>query len=194
MSKKSIIDNLNNRPLSESLQKLLVLATQTEDSDLVKWVKFELTGYQGSAMTNEDVVPEYREVKGYHADDYHRKFVIDRDDMQFINCTRLRAGVVELEVYQDNGLILKDPSLCKLIQENLNVKVTSFHISASQVQNVLANVKCELIDRLSKLREPEKAVANNEEDIIEIKPNFYGIGLNLNALKRKWFPSKDKPE
>lgn len=194
MIKKSIIDNLNSRPLSESLQKLLVLATQAEDSELVKWVKFELTGYQGAAMTNDDVVPEYREVKGYHADDYHRKFVIERDDMQFINCTRLRAGVVELEVYQENGLILKDPSLCKLIQDNLNVKVTSFHISASQVQNVLANVKCALIERLSKFQDKGKAVVNNEEDIIEIKPNFYGIGLNLNALKRKWFPSKNKSE
>ncbi|WP_180926095.1 hypothetical protein, partial [Vibrio parahaemolyticus] len=103
----------------------------------------------------------------------------------------MRAGVVELEVYQENGLIMKEPDLCKIIQDNLGVKVTSFHVSASQVKNVLANIKCELISRLSLLEEQRTTVVSASEDIVEFKPNFYGIGLNLNALKRKWFPKRN---
>lgn len=65
MNKQSIIDNLNHRSLSESLQNFLVLATKSQDQNLIKWVKFELTGYYGTEMTNDDVVPEYRDVSGY---------------------------------------------------------------------------------------------------------------------------------
>ena len=28
--------------------------------------------------------------------------------------------------------------------------------------------------------------SNIKEDIIDIKPNFFGLGINLNALARKW--------
>ena len=191
MNKQSIIDNLNHRPLSESLQNFLVLATKSQDQNLIKWVKFELTGYYGTELTNDDVVPKYRDVSGYHADEFHRKLVLDREDMQFINTVPMRAGVVELEVYQENGLIMKEPDLCKIIQDNLGVKVTSFHVSASQVKNVLANIKCELISRLSLLEEQRTTIVSASEDILEFKPNFYGIGLNLNALKRKWFPKRN---
>tara|TARA_R110001583_G_scaffold194824_1_gene367225 strand:- start:1366 stop:1941 length:576 start_codon:yes stop_codon:yes gene_type:complete len=191
MSTKEIIKDLHSRPLSESLQKLLLLATHINDNELVKWVKFELTGYYGSDMSEDDVVPEYREVSGYHTDDYGRKFIIEDEQLQFINTTRLRAGIAELEVYTENGIIQKDQSTCNLIFENLNVRVTSFHVSGSQIQNLLTSVKCELIERVSKLdpqKETKTITPDTNEDIIELKPNFFGLGLNLNALKRKWFP------
>lgn len=127
---------------------------------------------------------------GYHADEFHRKLVLKREDMQFINTVPIRAGAVELEAYQENGLIMKEPDMCKIIQDNLGVKVTSFHVSASQVKNVLAIIKCELISRLSLLEEQRTTVVSASEDILEFKPNFCGIGLNLNALKRKWFPKR----
>lgn len=191
MKKKLILDNLNIRPLSESLQNFLVLATKAEDQDLIKWVKFELTGYNSSEITHDNVVPQYREVSGYHADDLHQRLVLPREDMQFINIIRIRSGVVELEVYQEDGLIMKDSDMCKIIQDNLNVHVTSFHVSASQVKQVLANVKCELISRLSKLEDHQNTTSLTNEDILEFKPNFYGIGFNLNALKRKWFSKRN---
>jgi hypothetical protein len=32
--------------------------------------------------------------------------------------------------------------------------------------------------------------SHSAEDIVEVKPNFMGIGLNLNALWKKWFKKK----
>ena len=31
------------------------------------------------------------------------------------------------------------------------------------------------------------SMASPSEDVIDIKPNFFGIGLNLNAALKKWF-------
>ncbi|HIF9256003.1 TPA: hypothetical protein ACX6Q6_003013 [Photobacterium damselae] len=192
MKKNSIIDNLNIQPLSESLQNFLALATKTEDQELIKWAKCELTGYNNNEMTDEDIVPQYREVSGYHTNDLRQKLVLPREDMQFINTTRIRNSVVELENYQEHGLIMKDSNMCKIIHDSLDVHVTSFHVSASQVKQVLANVKCELISRLSRLKEHQNTMSLSNEDIIEFKPNFYGIGFNLNALKRKWFSKRNE--
>lgn len=193
MDTQKIIDSLHSKSLSETLQKLLLLATQAEDMELVKWVRFELTGYQGSNVKNNDIVPEYRDVVGYHTDDLNRKFVIEQDDLKFVNSTRLRAGVVELEVYKEHGLILKSPQLCNLIYQHLEVKVTSFHVSGPQIQNVLANIKSELANKLTTFEPGKITKASNEhvsEGIIELKPNVFGLGVNLNALQRKWFPWK----
>ncbi len=186
----NIIDNLHRKPLSESLQQLLVLATESGDVELIKWAKLELTGYQSPLMEDGDLVPEYRTVNGYHADDFHRKLIIDEVDLQFVNSTCLRASVVELEAYQEKGLILKDPLLCNAIYENLKVNVTSFHVSSSQVQKLLTVIKCEFISKVSSLNvKMNEAISETKsvEDIIDFKPNFYGIGFNLNAIKRRWF-------
>ncbi|WP_158972634.1 hypothetical protein [Paraglaciecola sp. L3A3] len=190
----NILDHLNQKPLSELLQKLLIAATEAQDNQLIKWAKLELTGYQSPLMEEGDLVPEYRTVNGYHTDDFHHKLMIEEVDLQFINSTNLRASVIELEAYQEKGLILKDPQLCNTIFEYLNVKVTSFHVSSSQVQKLLAAIKCELISKVNTLNVKTSEIipeTTNVEDIIDFKPNFYGIGLNLNAMKKRWFPRKN---
>jgi len=40
---------------------------------------------------------------------------------------------------------------------------------------------------------PKKDVSNNQADVIEIKPNFYGLGINFNELCRRvrqWLSNK----
>ena len=110
----NIVDHQHQKPLSESLQQLLISATEADDEELIKWAKLELTGYQSPLMAEGDFVPEYRAVNGYHTDDCHRKLIIEEVDLQFVNSTHLRASVVELEAYQERGLILKDPQICNI--------------------------------------------------------------------------------
>ena len=46
----------------------------------------------------------------------------------------------------------------------------------------------------SVLLSPKSDIHNNHEDIIDLKPNFHGISLNINALIRKiisWIKGKD---
>jgi len=39
---------------------------------------------------------------------------------------------------------------------------------------------------LNSIAPSEKAAPETQEDIVELKPNFMGLGLNLNALMRWW--------
>ena len=90
--------------------------------------------------------------------------------------------------------------MTEIIKRNMGVEVTVYRFHTSQLAGVLTGIITELSDRLmaikSQIEGAERAdvVSTPKEDVIELKPNFYGIGLNLNALGRRWreFISKSK--
>ena len=64
----------------------------------------------------------------------------------------------------------------------------AFRTMVSQVEMAIEELKIEI----SKPKEPEmKSVPpDTKTDVIDIKPNFYGLGINLNEASRrvkKWF-------
>lgn len=46
--------------------------------------------------------------------------------------------------------------------------------------------KIELEEQIRKARSVSMPDINTKEDIIDLKPNCFGVGINLNALVRKW--------
>ena len=71
----------------------------------------------------------------------------------------------------------------------VDVSIYTFH--TGQVAGVLSGIQTELIEKLAPLKakiesSSDKGITTPAEDVIELKPNFFGIGLNLNALARKW--------
>src|SRR5664280_697439 len=94
-----LMKSIEELPLSKSLQKILCVAQELKDNEFEKWIRLELHGYwnTNSALTEEVVVPEYRTVAGYYTDDYGRQLVISDPKSGYINETRLRFGVIEME-------------------------------------------------------------------------------------------------
>lgn len=98
VSSDKILKALDRDPMSTNLRETLRLANRLSDTELRNWCRLELGGYIASnpAMTDETVVPEYRTVVGQHADIYGRVLMVPTD-LSFINETRIRNGVEELE-------------------------------------------------------------------------------------------------
>jgi AbiTii len=190
-----LMKSIEELPLSQSLQKILRVAQELKEKEFEKWVRLELHGYwnTNSALTEEVVVPEYRTVAGYYADDYGRQLVISDPKAGFINETRLRFGVIEMEgmIGAKGPLAFRAPQFTEIIRDALQVEVTAFNFSPKAVPSVLEAIRTELSDRLVSRKDKLQGrdIEHQEskmEDVIQLKPNFYGIGLDLNALWRKF--------
>ena len=190
-----LIEMAHKLPLSASLPRILRFAESINDTSLATWVRLELLGYAGSnpVMTEQTIVPEYRTVGGQWYDAYARLLVLEDPALSFVNETRLRSGVTELEILVGaNGVIaIQLPDLSQILREHLGVEVTTFRFSPKAIPQVLASIKAQMLDRLATLRDfPEtpglSRAAAARDEILELRPNLYGIGINLKALWRRW--------
>ncbi len=191
---EQLLQQVEDLPLSKSLSKVLGAAVQAHDDELTTWTRLELLGYvkDNPVMTEQTVVPEYRTVSGQWFDKDGSRLAIPDASLAFMNAIRLREGVPELEIFADvfgmGELWL--PDLADLIRENLRVEVSVFRFNSRSVSQVLASIKAQLVDHVAShshlLRRPPARPKANSEDIVELRPNFYGIGINLNALLRRW--------
>ena len=195
MNFDALMKKIANDPLSKSLPLVLRIAITINDVSFSKWVKLELNGYFNTnpELTEEVVVPEYRTVTGYHCDDFDRKLMIKDPNLSFVNTTRLRFGVAELEKFsnKDTEYSYRDLNMSEIINRNMNVDVSKFLFHTTQIAGILSSIQTELIERLLHLKNKieklsEKGVISPTEDIVDLKPNFFGLGLILNALARKW--------
>ena len=121
-------------------------------SHYAMWVQMtSTTGYALNFMADtivqiqqcqkETVVPEYRTVVGEHADLFGRTFIVP-SDFSFVNETRIRNGIEELEslLASRNTVLIHDPSMCELIRKHLKVEVYSFRFSAIHLKGVMAAI------------------------------------------------------
>lgn len=192
-SAEKLLGRLDQGPLSDVLGKALRVAQVSGATEIARWCRLELGGYLASnpAMGDDIVVPEYRTVAGQHADIFGRVLVLS-PELAFVGETRLRNGVEELEVLARTRDIvaIHDPHMCQLIREHLQVEVYSFRFSAVHVAGILSAIRMELSEKLLALkviemsREPSAVV--EQDEIIALRPNFYGIGVDLRALWRRW--------
>ncbi len=190
MQKKidAILTNINREPLSSSLGKTLRLAERAGATEIAKWCRLELGGYDAfnTAKTDDVVVPEYRAMAGQHYDIYGQLFVVP-SDLDVINQTRLRHGVAEIESMEP--VAIHDAGMCEVIKEHLNVEVYAFQFSRSSLAAVLSNIRTELGDRLEAMRGeagPEDTAADDDqEEVFQLKPSIYGVSVDLKALWRK---------
>lgn len=181
--------------LSRVLSFALRLSRGLEDSDLSSWIERELFGYVNSnpSMTDEIIVPEYRTVSGQWYDAFGRRFVVTQPELVFINETRLRHGVAELEQLAtvQGELALPDPTAAEIIKRYLQVEVYWLRFSPAAIPPILGSIRSQLLQylirnqsQLERIRTPQ--AATSKEDIIEIRPNLYGIGIDVRALWRRW--------
>ncbi len=189
----TLLDEIDCLPVTVALRKALRIAKHLADTEFADWCRRELGGYLHSnpAMMNDIIVPEYRTVVGQHADIFGRVLRLP-SELAFIGETRLRFGTAELETLaqSQDTVVIHDPTMCKLILENLDVEVSSFRFSPVDVTGILSAIRTELQQKLLGLSiggtSTESAVVPDWDDIIELRPNFYGIGVDLRALWRRY--------
>ena len=189
---------VEEHPLSRSLPRVLTVATTIGAQDLADWVKLELMGYyaENPAMTDDVVIPEYRGIAGNWYDDFGRMLLLDDPKLHFVNEIRLRQGVAELEGYAtaSGPLHTRELSNAAIIRETLKVPVTAFQFDANSIRQVLTNIRVHLLDKLAAHRDEIAAVAvvetPVEREIVKLRPEFHGIGIDLKALWRRLFGPK----
>lgn len=188
-----ILSESHREPLSAVLSQVLRLAEHAGDQELSMWARLELIGYttENPVMTEEVFVPEYRTVRGQWFDVYNQLLVVDDPELEFINETRLRHGVSELEgIASAAGICaLQLPKFSDIIRDNLHVEVSTFRFNPSSVAQVLSCIRGQLLDRVARYRGVQEAPPSTESsgpEILRLCPNLYGIGVDLKALWKRW--------
>lgn len=188
--------NLNDvfeiEPLSKALQRTLRLAHENGASELATWLQLEIGGYYdtNSAMNSHVTVPKYRTVVGTHFNIYGQCFQV-QPELSFVNEMRLREGVEVLESLKESRhtVVLQDPTMSGLIAQHLKVEVSTFHFDSVELVQILTHIRTELFTRgqvlaatTSKVKTTKSA---DSEEILMLRPNIHGFGIDLRALWRK---------
>ena len=182
-----------DEPLSRVLPVCRRIAVEIGDEDLARWTRLESVGYTADnpVMTQNTVVPEYRTVGGHWYDDCGRQLLLTDASMGFINETRLRHGVPELEgiATMPGTLTIPDPKGAEIIREHLDVVVTTFRFQPCAVTQVLSNIRLQLHDALMSRRQQIAAIPIirdvPETEILQLKPGVSGVSIDLKALWRR---------
>ena len=118
--------------------------------------------------------------------------------MSFVNEMRLREGVEALESLRDSRqtVVLQDPTMIGLITHHLKVEVATFHFDSVELVQVLSQIRAELFSKAQVLADAplkrKTAYRTDSEEILMLKPNLHGIGVDLRALWRKATRGKSK--
>jgi hypothetical protein len=192
-------DVLELEPLSKALQRTLRLAHEHGASELATWLQLEIGGYydSNSAMNSSITVPKYRTIVGAHFNIYGQRLQLQHD-LSFVNEMRLREGVEALESLRDSRhtVVLQDPTMIGLIAQHLKVEVATFHFDSVELVQVLSQIRAELFSKAQVLADapPKKKTTKSADnaEIVMLKPNIHGIGIDLRALWRKATGGKDE--
>lgn len=95
---------------------------------------------------------------GRHMDGFKRPLHISDPNLSFINETRLRHRVKELERLAEsrNTLYVIDESMNSLIMQHLHVHVVQFAVSPAAIVSLLDKVQHKLMDRLYEIQDQPK--------------------------------------
>jgi len=142
------------KPLGQILPRALQLAQLLGNESLEHWVRMELYGYtQEGGMTEQDVVPKYREVTGRYMDQYNQMLHVDNPKLAFVNTYRLRYGVRQLEELASKTEMqnVRDEKFIRLLREELHVDVFRFCFSPIEVTGVLDHIRNRLLEKVNRI-------------------------------------------
>lgn len=146
-----IQDYGTEKPLSQILPRALELSKLLGDQDLEHWIRMELFGYnQEGGMTEQDTVPEYREITGRHMDGYNRVLQLP-SRLHFVNGYRFRYGVRQLEelANKEGMQNIRDEETIELLRQELDVDVCRFCFSPTEIVGVLDRIRNLLLEKVN---------------------------------------------
>ena len=104
-------------------------------------------------MTEQDIVPVYREVTGRYIDHYNRILQISDPELDFINGYRFRNSVKQLEELASKTDMqnIRDEGYIDILHKNLNVDVCRFCFSPIEITGVLNKITNVLLEKVHRL-------------------------------------------
>ncbi len=166
-----IQENGSKQPLSHVLPKALQLAQLSADKDLEHWIRMELYGYaKEGGMTEQDTVPEYRDVTGTWVDQYDRMLHLTDPDLAILNSHRFRFGVGKLEELANKTEMqnIRDEDIIELIRSQLRVDVFRFCFSPVEITGILNHIRNLLLEKVNNLDQMSKEWEWNLESLEEL--------------------------
>lgn len=151
-----LIANVPTAELSRTLPYALRLAQKVGNKDFEKWCRLELNGYYDrNGMAGDDEVPKHRTVVGRHADALGRPFMIEDPSLTFVNESRLRNGVKELERFAEAKEMIAeyDAGTSAIIRDTFHVNVIKFMFSPVSVSGTLSEIRNHLLERIYQIRD-----------------------------------------
>jgi hypothetical protein len=143
----------SEKPLSQVLPRALQLSQLLGLRDLEHWVRLELLGYnREGVMTEQDTVPEYREITGRYMDSYNRMLQVP-PNLDFVNGYRFRYGVRQLEelAKKEKMQNIRDEDHIELLRRELNVDVYRFCFSPTEIVGVLDRIRNHLMEKVNSI-------------------------------------------
>ena len=103
-------------------------------------------------MTEQDTVPEYREVTGRYMDSYNRMLQVP-SNLDFVNGYRFRYGVRQLEelAKKEKMQNIRDEDCIELLRRELNVDVYRFCFSPTEIVGVLDCIRNHLMEKVNSI-------------------------------------------
>jgi hypothetical protein len=147
----SIKANVVEKPLSQVLPYALELAKLVGDLGFERWVRMELYGYdERGGMRAEDIVPEYRGVRGSHIDHFGRALPLS-PKLHFVNNYRLRYDVATLEMMAKNEGMrsLQDDHMRETLFEELNAMTSHFTFNTLGIAAILNTIRNMLLEKVT---------------------------------------------
>lgn len=178
---REIVGLTSSAPLSHLFAKAIQLSHELDNDGFKKWLLLEYNGYYNTnpVLTDEVVVPEYRTVAGQHFDEHGRVLQLDDAKLGFVNQTRLRNGVAQLEELSNSSklLTIRDVEMINSIKKYLNVDVSSFSFTSTEVRAVLSSIRAKFIEWLATIKKdvPEVQGAQQLASDDKISPELKGL-------------------
>ncbi len=155
VSKNGILNSIYKKDLSDILSLVVVFAKKSKNTELERWAKLELHGwFSENGMLETEIVPEYRSVSIQHYDRFNCSLLITQKKLNFINETRIRNGIREIEGEMSKNydvIYAYDPNFIETLKNSLNVNVIKYGFTVSSARSIIEKVKLLVVYKLSSL-------------------------------------------
>jgi hypothetical protein len=138
---KTIWTALTTESLSEAIFKLDRFARSNRFDDLAEWCSLELNGYP-EEWPNEGARLA-RTVRVVWVDIYKRPVLWQGDKVEDMSRTPLRYGVMELEAFGDQSIILQFPGISEQLRANQGIAVLGAQVANEQIKLLLQRIRTE---------------------------------------------------
>ncbi|MCD4819719.1 MAG: hypothetical protein K8S23_13620 [Candidatus Cloacimonetes bacterium] len=171
--------------ISDLIDRVISIAKQNNDDELLKWAYLESMGYFSSNkyLSESDKPPKYREIAIEHRDIHDNPLYFTHPQMRDINYTFIKYSVLELEEMSSKNKYFKarDPMILDIIQKNYKIPAAYFIFSSQSLFSILNSIKHEALNRI------EKYV--NREDIMRESFKINDKNHKNNTLQNSIFVS-----
>ena len=189
--------------LPKSIMPRLIVNLHNDIIDKLRW-RTGLVIYDNSLKTTAKIKADYEQkeinisVSGDKRRDYLSVilFIIRKINKSFKGLnSKVNIpihGDKDIMVSYEHLIVLESKGIKKYIPEGLDYEI--------DVQEVLGTIKSSrnveeeifaILDKLVSKSDDKESIASKANDIIQLQPNFFGLGINFNALAKKYIGKKE---